>query len=155
MTDIKLLNNPEYRWNHKEEMSKIMPYISIRNELGIKVINYDKLRQEYLETIKEKKDKSFDWDKFRELVERVPLLDTYDKSLKKTQLNPADMYHFERRDGCECYMCGTVSRYTQFHHIIPYGSVVDDNIVTLCLHCHQLVHLALYMTKRWKFAMPK
>ena len=94
MTDIKLLNDPEYRWNHKEEMSKIMPYTSIRNKLGIKVINYDKLRQEYLETIKEKKNLELNWDRFRKLVDAVPSLDAYDKSSKKTQLNPADMYHF-------------------------------------------------------------
>jgi len=37
MTDLKLLNDPEYRWYHKEEMSKIIPFKSERDRLGIKV----------------------------------------------------------------------------------------------------------------------
>jgi hypothetical protein len=152
MTDINLLNDPEYRWNHKEEMSKIMPYPSIRNEIGIIVIDYEKLREEYLKTIKEKIINRLDWNIFKSLVEAVPY--NTDKFRTKTKLQPADMYHFERRDNCKCLMCETVSRHTQFHHIIPNGEVTDKNIVTLCLHCHQLVHQALYKTGRWKFARP-
>lgn len=42
MTTTEQLNDPEYRWYHKEEMSKIMPFTSERNRLGILVLDYQK-----------------------------------------------------------------------------------------------------------------
>lgn len=148
MTDINLLNDPEYRWTHKEEMLKIMPYTSIRNQLGIKVIDYTKLRHEYLSKIKEKRKYELNWERFKQLIFSVPY--GLDRSEHKSQLQPKDMYHFERRDGCECYLCGTISRFTHFHHIIPNGEVTNENIVTLCHACHDMVHLALYTSGRWR-----
>ena len=45
ITDTKLLNDPEYRWNHKEEMSKIMPYYHERKKFGLVVIDYENRNQ--------------------------------------------------------------------------------------------------------------
>lgn len=142
MTSIEQLNDTEYRWYHKEEMAKIMPFTSERNRLGIKIINYDELRREHISKIKELKSHELQWDRFKRLVDSVPL-SAY-RETSKTKLQPKDLHHFEKRDGCKCYLCGTVSRFTQLHHVIPTGPVTDDNIVTLCESCHKMVHIALY-----------
>jgi hypothetical protein len=149
MLDKTLLNDPEYRWYHKRELQDIMPHYTKRKELGIESINYHDLRLQFLNTIKEKPSNNLNWKKFEYLIDIVP--NNLNKSIKKTSLQPADMLHFEKRDGCNCYLCGTISRYTQFHHIRPNGGVSDDNIVTLCLNCHKLVHLALYKSGKWKY----
>lgn len=148
MINKSMVNDPEYRWQNKEELSKIMPYPTERAKYGITVINYDQLRQEYLSTIKESKSHNLDWDRFKELVRSVPSNEY--NSTSKYKISPKDMYHFEIRDRCKCYLCGTVSRFTQFHHKIPTGPVTDDNIVTLCESCHKMVHIALYASGRRK-----
>ncbi|MFA5715403.1 MAG: hypothetical protein WC998_06670 [Candidatus Paceibacterota bacterium] len=142
------LNDPEYRWYHKEEMSKIMPFVSERKRLGLKVIDYPKLRREFLSTIKEVRYHDLDWVLFKKLIDAVPT-SVYNETTKKT-LQPMDMYHFEKRDRCECYLCGTISRRTQLHHIIPTGDTSDKNIVTLCGACHKMVHIALYSSGKRK-----
>jgi hypothetical protein len=38
--------------------------------------------------------------------------------------------------------------------VIPDGDVSDENIVTLCVHCHQIVHQILYVEGRWRYARP-
>jgi hypothetical protein len=136
------LNDPEWRWQHKIDTRKIMPYTSERIRLKIKVIDYPQLRREYLSKIKEVRSHKLDWGRFRNLIDIVPG-SAYASGPKK-KLQPMDMYHFERRDKCTCYLCGTISRYTQFHHIIPTGDTSDKNIVTLCESCHKMVHIALY-----------
>lgn len=169
MTDIKLLNDPEYRWNHKDEMSRIMPYTSIRNEMKIKVLDYTELRWKNEEKIKERRSEGINWTRLRELVERVKL-DYYGNSNRtKTSFQPADKLHFETRDKGRCYLCDSVYHYgsnnkwvqcgngyknSQLHHVIPDGDVSDENIVTLCVHCHQIVHQILYVEGRWRYARP-
>jgi len=169
MTSIKLLNDPEYRWYHKEEMSKIMPFTSERKRLGIKVIDYEFLRDENDKKIKLCTDRDFDWDTFKSVVDRVP--DDCNKlNSKKVSLQPKDRLHFERRDMGKCYICDQVNHYgsnnnyslytynsysvSQLHHIIPNGETSDRNIITLCVHCHQLVHQALYLTGKWRYSRP-
>jgi hypothetical protein len=148
MTSIAQLNDPEYRWYHREEMAKIMPYPSERNRLGITVLNYDELRRKHLSTIKELKAHNLNWTRFRHIIDSVPTRAYSETS--KTKVQPKDLHHFEKRDGCECYLCGTVSRFTQLHHVIPTGEVTDDNIVTLCKPCHTMVHIALYSAGKRK-----
>jgi len=168
MTDIKDLNNSEYRWYHKEEMSKIMPFPTERKRLGIKIINYDDLRDKNDSKIKINKERFFNWEIFKRIVENVP----YDlnHSIKKKPLQPKDRLHFEKRAKGVCFICGQINNYGSYnkysiydykgtnvshlHHIIPNGDVDDGNIITLCLHCHQLVHLTLYLTGRWTYGMP-
>lgn len=145
MATINEMNDPEWRWQHKEEMSKIMPFQSERIRLGIVVINYEDLRNKYLSKIKEVRRHNLNWDKFRNLIDKVPS-SAYKSNTSKTKLQPKDMYHFERRDGCKCYLCETVSRITHLHHIIPTGDTTDQNIVTLCKSCHKMVHIALYVS---------
>lgn len=135
MTDIKLLNDPEYRWYHKEEMSKIMPFPSQRKRLGVTIIDYEKLRSLNDEKIKLCKDRYFDWERLKFVVDSVP--SDYDKSGVKKPFTPKDRLHFERRDkGC-CFIC-----------------VCDTNVITLCVHCHQVVHQLLYLQRKCKYGRP-
>ena len=36
------------------------------------------------------------------------------------------------------------------HHIIPWGESSDNNLITLCFHCHDAVHLILYRANKWR-----
>jgi hypothetical protein len=167
MIDIKLVNDPEYRWNHKEEMAQIMPYYSERKKYGVEVLDYNTLRYENSLRIKPTINRRFDWNLFKSVVDMVP--DNLDRSKTKESLQPKDRLHFEMRDMGECYLCGQINTYgsnnkylsynggyrvSQLHHIIPNGRTTDENIITLCLHCHQLVHQILYLLGKWGFAKP-
>jgi hypothetical protein len=169
MTSLNLLNDPEYRWNHKEEMAKIMPYASVRRQLGIKILNYEELRYENDNKILVSRRDGINWDRLKELVESVPV-GYHKKSLSvKKRLQPVDSLHFEKRDAGVCYICGSTYHYgsnnkwvqmgngyknSQLHHVLPDGGATDKNIKTLCVHCHQIVHQVLYVDGRWKFARP-
>jgi 5-methylcytosine-specific restriction endonuclease McrA len=162
------LNNPEYRWYHKEEMSKIMPYPTERKKFGIKILDYDKLRNENDLKIILNKNRMFDWTRLKYIVESVPL--DLDRSSTKKTFQPKDRLHFESKHRGVCWICGQVNHYgsnnkyscytytgysvSHLHHIIPNGDISDDNIITLCVHCHQLVHHLLYMTGRWRYGNP-
>ncbi len=168
-TPLKSLNDPEYRWYHKGEIADIMPYGSRRNQLGIKTINYVALCQKINEGIAAKKVKAhdFSFELFQYLIERHPNL--HGKKIKKVNFQPIDRYHYYRRHKGECQICGSVypygscnvyryaepsSQLSQLHHINPEEPLDDLNVVTLCVHCHQLVHLTLYTLGWWKYARP-
>jgi 5-methylcytosine-specific restriction endonuclease McrA len=162
------LNDPEYRWYHKEEMSKIMPYRSERKLFGVKTIDYEKLRNENDGKIKINPMRNFCWERLKRAVDSVPLV--IDKTQKKGVLDPRDRLHFERRDKGVCWICGQVNHYgsnniysmytynssgvSHLHHIIPNGPTTDNNIMTLCTHCHQVVHQILYLSGKWRYVKP-
>lgn len=81
MIDIALINDPEYRWNHKEEMSRITPYYSERKKYGMDVLNYETLRYENQLKIKPDVKRRFDWDIFKSVIDMVP--NNLDKTKKK------------------------------------------------------------------------
>ena len=161
------LNNPEYRWYHPNEMAKIMPYASERNRLGVEVLDYNELREKNEGTIKERTNHTLNWITFKKLIDII----TYNlpNSQKKEALQPKDRLHFEQRDKGVCLVCGSVYHYSScnpytyketnyklshLHHVIPNGKISDDNIVTLCTHCHQMVHQAMFISGKWKFGRP-
>ncbi len=170
MMDISKLNDPEYRWQHKYELARAYPNIHHRKLLGIKTLDYSTLRHELAITIREEIIREIDWNKLQHLVNLVP--PGCIRSLKKKeQLTPADRYHFELRDRGKCFICGSTHGYgsnnpyisnsrsgttkmSHLHHIIPNGEVTDKNITTLCGGCHQLVHMALYVAGKWRYAHP-
>jgi hypothetical protein len=125
------------------------------------------LRSENDNLIHEQKKYGIDWIRFKHLVEAIP--PNLDKSKKKTALQTKDRLKFEMRDKGVCYICDSIFHYgscnvflythsdyklSHLHHIIPTGGIEDDNIVTLCTHCHQMVHQALYISGAWKYARP-
>ena len=109
-----------------------------------------------------------DWKVLDELMQVVPY-ECWKSGHKKQNLTLADHLHFETRDkGC-CKMCGRIapygsnniysqykytSCYSQLHHVIPNEKISDANVVTLCIHCHQIIHLLLYVDRRWRYAKP-
>lgn len=163
-----ILNDPEYRWYHKDEMSKIMPYPTMRKQYGIKIINYTKLRCENDSKITLCKDRDFRFERLKYILDSVP--STPDKSKRKKKLDPRDRLHFERRGMGTCWICGQINHYgsnneysmydykgygvSHLHHIIPNGDATDENIITLCSHCHQVVHHILYLLGKCKYARP-
>jgi 5-methylcytosine-specific restriction endonuclease McrA len=125
------------------------------------------LRSDNDELIKERRVIGLDWTRFRNLVD-IQIPEKIKNQTKET-LNPSDRLKFETRDGGVCYICGSVYHYgscnmysglygtcklSHLHHIIPNGTVNDNNIVTLCTHCHQMVHQAMYISGVWKYARP-
>jgi hypothetical protein len=160
-------NDPEYRWYHKKEMKEVMTHTSERNRLGLNVINYEVLRSDNDSKIREKRKHNLDWDKFKHLVMGIP--DNLDKKKKKGTFQPKDRLHFEVRDKGLCYLCGSTFHYgscnvyaytktnynlSHLHHIIPNGDITDENIITLCTHCHQMVHQATFIVGKWKYGRP-
>jgi 5-methylcytosine-specific restriction endonuclease McrA len=125
-------------------------------------------RMENEETFQEHRSFRINWVRLRELIERVPY--DCDKGATKEALTPQDRLKFEVRDGGVCYICESVFCYgscnsyvwngpttykmSHLHHIIPNGTIKDENITTLCTHCHQLVHQILYLDGRWKYTKP-
>jgi hypothetical protein len=113
---------------------------------------------------------NINWDDLRELVDCVP--DDLDKKLKAIPIPKKVREQIMERDGGFCIVCertfpygsnnpylmseGQPNNFKQcnIHHIIPSGSVDPDNLVTLCIHCHQLVHQILYLCGKWKYRRP-
>lgn len=125
------------------------------------------LRSNNDELITEKREFGIDWGRFKNLVEVYIPKNT--KNYSKETLQPKDRLKFEVRDKGICYICDSKFHYgscnvysglnrtyklSHLHHIIPNGDVSDDNIVTLCTHCHQLVHQAMYIAGTWKYGRP-
>lgn len=127
-----------------------------------------KLRTENDERIIEHRNRDINWDHFKHLVDGW-YRTGHNMDRKKTLLQPKDRLKYEVRDKGLCNICGStfhygscnVYLYTQsdyklshLHHVIPNGGIDDENIVTLCTHCHQMVHQAMYITGSWKFGRP-
>jgi hypothetical protein len=161
------LNNPEYRWYHPDKMAQIMPYYAERKRLNIKKLDYEELRRKNDERIKEQTSRNLDWDNLKWLIDTIP--DDLDRTQKKKGFQPKDRLHFEKRDKGVCYICGSTYHYgscnvyaysqtnyklSHLHHILPNGEITDDNIVTLCTHCHQVVHQIMYISGKWRYGRP-
>ena len=129
--------------------------------------NVRKLREENNETIIEYRNMDLNWDRFKRIIVEFPL--NLDKDKQKEILKPKDRLKYEVRDKGRCYICGSIYPYgscnvylytktnyklSHLHHIIPNGSIEDSNIITLCTHCHQMVHQALYINGVWNYARP-
>jgi hypothetical protein len=169
MKDINPLNDPEYRFYHKAEMARIMPFKTERARYGIEVIDYNELRGKNEATIVEVTRHKLNWDRLMKLIDAVPDIGHVDRSRRKKTLQPKDRLHFEVRGRGICYVCSSVYHYgscnvhaytqidykhSHLHHIIPNGDTVDGNIVTLCTHCHQIVHQVLFKSGKWSYGRP-
>jgi 5-methylcytosine-specific restriction endonuclease McrA len=167
MLDTTQINDPEYRWQHKQEMLEIMKCSSSRSQLGIIPIKYNELRYENDKLIQEITSHKLNWRKLEELTYMIP--DNLNKKQKRKNLQPIDRLHFEKRDMGLCYLCGSTYHYgscnqysmaersnklSQLHHRTPNGDLSENNMVTLCIPCHQLVHLMLYSMGKWRYERP-
>jgi 5-methylcytosine-specific restriction endonuclease McrA len=119
------------------------------------------------EEIVVKRNYRINWDHFKFLVDEIP--QNLDKTQKKQPFQPKDRLNFEERDQGECFICGSTFPYgscnvylytgtnyklSHLHHRIPNGTIQYENIYTLCTHCHQMVHQALFIAGKWKYGRP-
>jgi len=124
-----------------------------RSKLGDKIIEH--------------KNFGIDWNRLKFLVYAPEHI--HDRNKPKVSLQPKDRLKFEKRDKGVCFICESVFYYgssnmyisntrdyklCHLHHVIPNGGIDDNNIVTLCTHCHQMIHQAMYIAGTWKYARP-
>lgn len=106
---------------------------------------------------------TFNWDKIRELVEIVPA--GLDLSQKKGKISKKIRRELVKRDNLTCQCCGLQDKYGNpgfdipgklaVHHIIPNGEATLENCITLCKYCHNVIHLILYILKKWRYVPMK
>jgi 5-methylcytosine-specific restriction endonuclease McrA len=156
--------DPEYRIRNAINMREKRE----QRAKGILPTDYAKLRGENEILIKENRNNVINWDRLRKLIYIKPRYK--DRDNKKVALQPKDRLKYEIRDKGECYICGSTFHYgscnkylcngtvtyklSHLHHIIPNGDTSEENIVTLCTHCHQIVHQMMYIAGTWKYARP-
>jgi 5-methylcytosine-specific restriction endonuclease McrA len=110
------------------------------------------------------------WEHLRYLIDNVPL--EFDKTKKRESIPPALREKLMNDDNGVCYVCESEYLYgsnnpylmqegekpdmkqCQLHHILPNGESSRENLVTLCIRCHQMVHMLLFIDKRWKYRKP-
>ena len=83
------------------------------------------------------------WD----IPDRLPHTDT--ATVPKETRNAA-----LERDEFTCQLCGVKNpgrRQLFLHHIIPSGSAVLENLISLCCHCHSAVHNILHALGKWTY----
>jgi 5-methylcytosine-specific restriction endonuclease McrA len=111
------------------------------------------------------------WENLMYLINSVPR-DAINNGQKKEKLQSKMQEELMDRDDGICFVCGKHYLYgssnpflmsqgekpdykvCHLHHIVPNGKAVPENFVTLCTHCHQMIHQLLYIDGRWKYARP-
>ncbi len=73
-----------------------------------------------------------------------------DRTKKKEKITPKMAQKIRQRSNNTCELCKNYSS-KKIHHIIPNGPSNEDNLIDLCDHCHDAIHLLLYTSKKWKF----
>ena len=110
-----------------------------------------------------KDPRRINWSNLSRLTDDIPM--GLDKSIKKKKIQPKQKEEYEKQDKGVCYVCGVRDSYGamhhpiyvfaghhNLHHIVPNGPATRENIVTLCHHCHVLVHEILYITGKWPYS---
>jgi len=104
------------------------------------------------------------WNALYALTWEIP--DNLDKNKKKEPIPKKLRDLIRERDNLTCVMCNRVDKngygfknpYNQnilgrlhIHHIIPNGAATEENLITVCNHCHQIVHSILYVEGKWRY----
>jgi 5-methylcytosine-specific restriction endonuclease McrA len=110
----------------------------------------------------------FDIRKLERMINSVPV-GNFNKKVKRIQYKPGEREALEARDKGICFLCGAQNPYgstniyscqernyklSHLHHRSPIRGNDPNNIVTLCVHCHQIVHQILFVDGRAKFSRP-
>ncbi|MFX1503464.1 MAG: HNH endonuclease [Promethearchaeota archaeon] len=80
----------------------------------------------------------------------IDIPETLDKSKKKEKISQETIQQIKIRSKNICELCGNYKS-KRTHHIIPNGLANEENLIDLCIHCHEAIHLLLYTSKKWKF----
>ena len=57
------------------------------------------------------------------------------------------------RDNYMCHLCHSSWNGLICHHIHPQGNITEDNLITLCLKCHEIIH-RLLRNRGYPFTIP-
>lgn len=83
------------------------------------------------------------------LLNHVPF---YQEGKVKEPISKEMRKQIFERDNYTCQLC--YSWHTIYcHHIEPQGSASEDNLVTLCLKCHEVIH-RLLRNKKYPYHVP-
>lgn len=101
------------------------------------------------------------YDRLLKLTKEIP--HNLDRKIKKEPIPKKLRDEIVERDNYTCWVCGHEGKengygnpqwdilgFLHIHHIIPNGKATEDNLVTLCKDCHQIVHTLLYLDGKWK-----
>ncbi len=72
-----------------------------------------------------------------------------DTSMDRQRITPEMKEKITTRDNGVCYICNAVNS-PHIHHRIPNGEASEENLFTLCYHCHDIVHSLLFVDRKWK-----
>lgn len=94
------------------------------------------------------KDRSFNYEKLLFLTKDIP--SDLDCHKEKEKVNAKTRKRILERDNYTCYLCNR-NKYCLVHHRIPNGDASDENLFSLCEQCHKIVHIILWLDKKWMF----
>lgn len=96
---------------------------------------------------KAKEVRKIDYNMLLYLTKEIP--DGLDFNKEKEPISPKIRKIITTRDRGICRLCNS-SKGKHIHHRIPNGGATEDNLFTLCTHCHQIAHELLYLDNKWK-----
>ncbi|NVM19588.1 MAG: hypothetical protein HWN80_17935 [Candidatus Lokiarchaeota archaeon] len=85
---------------------------------------------------------------FKKLIVDIP--EDLDRTKQKENINSDISQKIKTRSNNVCELCKNYAS-KKIHHIIPNGLSNEENLIDLCDHCHNAIHLLLYTSKKWKF----
>ena len=89
---------------------------------------------------------------FEVLIRILDIPINLDRNKQKEAIPTGMRGEIYERDNMTCQLCGkTDLENPNIHHIIPNGLASHNNLITLCKHCHDAIHLLLYTSKKWKY----
>lgn len=92
----------------------------------------------------------FDLNLMYRLLNQVPF---YREGVIKEPISKEMREFIYNRDDYTCQLCYRSWRDVYCHHIDPQGSANDDNLITLCNACHEIIH-RLLKNKGYPYHIP-
>ncbi|KKK45924.1 hypothetical protein LCGC14_0999790 [marine sediment metagenome] len=84
----------------------------------------------------------------KKLIIDIP--ENLDRSKKKGKIASEIIKKIKSRSKNICELCRNYKS-KKVHHIISNELSNEENLIDLCNHCHDAIHLLLYTSKKWKF----
>lgn len=93
----------------------------------------------------------FDLNLLDRLLNHVPL---YEEGKVKESFSNELKEYIYTRDNSECQLCHNSWKGLYCHHINPQGKAEEDNLITLCVNCHEIIH-RLLKNKGYPYYIPQ
>ncbi|MFX1399027.1 MAG: hypothetical protein ACFFAS_18530 [Promethearchaeota archaeon] len=85
---------------------------------------------------------------FKKLIIDIPT--NLDRNQMKEKVDEDITRLIKSRSKGVCELCKNYKS-KKIHHITPNGPANEENLIDLCNHCHDAIHLLLFTAKKWKF----